>query len=176
LAFGILLGLILAVTLSLLGLLIHAKRSTTAFLGKVPGENVYGDVEEFPDAETVSGLLIFRFEEQLFFANAPDFRQEIRSAIVADPTIQIVLVDAEAINDLDVTAVDMLSELYEELSKAGVDLRFARMRANVEVYMQRSGLEETIGADHFYPSVESGVQAFLAEQESNGGDTEAEEE
>jgi high affinity sulfate transporter 1 len=167
LAFGILLGLILAVTLSLLGLLIHAKRPTTAFLGKVPGENVYGDIEEFPDAVTVPGLLIFRFEEQLFFANAPDFRQEIRLAIAADPTIQMVLVDAEAINDLDVTAVDMLSELYDELSKAGVDLRFARMRANVEVYMQRAGLEETIGAGHFYPSVESGVQAFLTEQESN---------
>ena len=169
LALGILQGLILAVFIGLLALIIGTKTRATSILGKVPGEKIYRGLDNFPEGETYPGLLILRFDGSLFFANAPDFRQEIRTAIANDPTIQMILVDAEAINDLDVTAVDMLSELYDELSKASVEFRFARMRANVEVYMKRAGLEDTIGADHFYPSVESGVRAFLAEQESNKG-------
>lgn len=166
LAFGILAGLVLAVGLSLLGLLFRAKSPNMALLGWVAEEDVYESLEHHPDAETVPGLLIFRFDGQLFFANAPEFRYAVRKLLVEHPDTRCALVDAELINDIDVTAIDMLAELKDELARSQVDLRFARMRTQVLGYLRRAGLEETIGSDHFYASVRAGVQAFLADQEA----------
>ena len=75
-----------------------------------------------------------------------------------------VLVDAEAINDIDITGTDMLGELTDELAKSNIELHFARTKIYVRAIMQRAGLEEQLGSDHFHPSVQSGVDAFLAEQ------------
>lgn len=160
---GILGGLVLAVFISLMALLIDVKNPHTAILGKLPDRNVYRSLEEFPDAETYPGLLIFRFDSRLFFANAPNFREAVRTAVAADPSIRQVLVDGEAINDIDITAIDMLGELRDELAELGVELRFAQIKKNVQKYMRRDGLEGEVGVEHFYDSVQEAVDAYLAE-------------
>jgi MFS superfamily sulfate permease-like transporter len=100
----------------------------------------------------------------LFFANAPDFADEVRSGVeLSDPHPRVVLVDGESINGIDATAIFTTIELNDELKRADVELRFARVRANVMEIMQRSDLVEIIGSDHFYVSIQDGVDAFLSE-------------
>jgi MFS superfamily sulfate permease-like transporter len=152
----------LAVILSLVGLIVHAKNPTTAILGKAPDENGFRSLENYPEAETYPSLIIFRFDEQIFFANAPNFRDAVRAAVAADPSTRWVLVDAESINNIDITGLDMLAELNDELAQTNVELHFARVKTHILELMRRAGLEQTIGPARFYPSVQAGVDAFLA--------------
>lgn len=163
LVLGLLGGLLLAVIISLLALLLSVKSPDTAVLGKLPGLTAYRSLARFPDAETYPGLLIFRFDARLFFANAPNFRESLRAAVASDPSIRVVLVDAEPINDIDITGIDMLQELHGELAKEGISLRFSSVKESVRAIMQRAGLEQLIGPEHFYSSVQTGVDAYLAE-------------
>lgn len=161
---GILGGLVIAVLTSLLALLVNAKSPRIALLGKLSAqENVYRSLDYHPDAITYPGLLIFRFDERLFFANAPTFSAKLRAIVAADPSLRVVLVDAEPINSIDVTALEMLAGLVDELAKANVSLRFAFTKRPVYDLMQRAGLEKKIGADHFYMHLQAGVDAYLAE-------------
>jgi len=162
---GILPGLLAAVILSLLLLLYRIETPSTAVLGRVPGREVFRNIENYPKAEAYPGLLILRFDGLLFFANAPNFRELVRSSVAANPTIKMVLVDAESITDIDATALEMLEKLNGELSQSGINLRFARMRIQLQDFLCRSGLENTFGYDHFYSSVRAGVKAYLEESD-----------
>jgi SulP family sulfate permease len=167
LAFGILQGLLLAVFLGLFGLLYANKSRTTAVLGKAPGEEVYRSLEYFPNGETFPGLLIARFDGSLFFANAPDLADEIRYGVeVTEPTPQVVLLNFEAVIEVDATALIAIRDLIEELEGAGIDLRLARVRVQVLEIMQTTGLDKLIGHEHIYDSVQAGVDAFLAERQA----------
>ena len=167
LAIGILEGIVLAVLLGLLGLLYANKNRTTAVLGKAPGEEVYHSLEHYPEAETIPGLLIARFDGSLFFANAPDLADEIRFGVeVTEPTPRAVLVDFESVTDVDATALITIKELNEELERTGIDLRLARVRTNILDLLRTTDLEEEIGTEHIYDSVHNGVEAFLAETDN----------
>ena len=162
LAIGILQGILLAVFLGLLGLLFGIKASTTAVLGKVPGEKTYRSLENYPDSETYPGLLIVRFDGSIFFANAPDFVDEIRAGVEAfHPAV--ILVDCESITSIDATAIIAMSELNNELDRAGITLRFARVRQTVINVMKRSRDGQALDPDRFYVSVQAGVDAYLQE-------------
>jgi SulP family sulfate permease len=164
LAFGILQGLLIAIFLGLLGLLYSNKSRTTAVLGKVPGEKIYHSLENYPDGETVPGLLAVRFDGSLFFANAPDMADEIRYGIeVTDPSPRVILVDFESVIEVDATALITIKDLNDELDLAGIDLRLARVRTHVLELMRTTGLDEVIEHEHIYASVHDGVDAFLAE-------------
>jgi len=167
---GILQGLLLAVVLALVGLLAAAKNPATAMLGKAPDHDSYHSLENYPEAEIYPGLSIFRFDDQIFFANAPNFQQHIRELVATDPTIKWILVDAESVNDIDITGTDMLAELKDELAKSNIELHFARVKTHVLEIVRLAGVEEEIGAGHFYPSVQAGVDAYLTQQntESTG--------
>ena len=166
LALGILQGLLLAVFIGLLALIIGTKTRATSVLGRVPGEKIYRGLENYPEGETYPGLLILRFDGSLFFANAPDFADEVRVGVeLSDPPPKVVLIDGESINGIDATAVNTIIELDEELERKEISLRFARVRANVMEIMQRAGLEEIIGSEDFYTSVHEGVDAYLAEEQ-----------
>jgi MFS superfamily sulfate permease-like transporter len=144
LALGILQGLILAVFIGLLALIIGTKTRATSVLGRVQ-----------------------------FFANAPDFADEVRAGVeLSDPPPKVVLIDGESINGIDATAINTIEELNDELGRKDISLRFARVRANVMEIMQRAGLEEIIGSEDFYTSVHEGVDAILAEQQSGEVDSE----
>ena len=158
--------LIVAVFLGLLGLLYASKSRTTAILAKVPGQKIYRSLENYPDGETYPGLLITRFEGSLFFANSPDMADEIRYGVeVTEPAPSVVLVDFESITEVDATALITISELNEELERAGTDLRLARVRTHVLDLMRTTELDEAIGQEYIYDSVHAGVDAFLAESQ-----------
>jgi MFS superfamily sulfate permease-like transporter len=166
LALGLLQGLVIAALLGLVVLLFRTKQRSTFVLGRVPETTIYRSVDHYPDGETYPGLLIIRFDGSLFFANAHDFVTAVRKAIAAaDPPPRVVLLDGESMNDVDATAVITLKEFQDQLLQTDVQLRFARVKTHVMDVMERAGLEEAIPAEHFYPSMQEAVDAFLAEQE-----------
>jgi len=165
LAFGILQGLLVAIFLGLLGLLYANKSRTTAVLGKVPGDHVYHSLENYPEAETIPGLLVARFDGSLFFANSPDLADEIRFGVdITEQTPRVVLVDFESVTEVDATALITIRQLVEELEQSDVDLRLAQVRTSVVGLMQTTGLDDLIGHDHIYDSIQDGVDAFLEEE------------
>jgi SulP family sulfate permease len=115
---------------------------------------------------------MFRLDAELFFANATYFRDRVREQLAtADPPARAILVDAEAIHDLDITAAEMLKELASELADEGIELLFARVHQTVREMMHRSAVEDAIGLDHIYPSIQDGVDDFLSRHpEAGGGD------
>ncbi len=164
LAIGIFPGLAFAILLSLAQLLNEARNPPFHTLGKVPGREVFRGIEKHPECELYPGLIILRFDANLFFANASAFHRKVLSATSSDPSVRTVLIDAESISDVDVTALDMLAKLKTELASKGIDLHFARVKTNIRAAMRRSGVEEAIGSDHFHMSVRDGVDTYLAER------------
>ena len=167
LAFGLLEGLIIAALLGLITLLFGTKSRSTSVLGKEPETAVYRSIEHYPEAQTYPGLLIIRFDGTLFFANAHDSMVAVRQQIeLADPTPTVVLLDGESINDIDATAIITLKEFEEQLESTGIQLRFASVKSNVMDVMVSGGLEDAIPEEHFYRSVQTAVDAYLAEQQA----------
>jgi MFS superfamily sulfate permease-like transporter len=170
LTFDILAGLIIAVAVSLLVLIYRASRPGIPVLGKDPDENVYHSIERHPESETYPGLIMFRLDAELFFANATYFRDRVREQLAtADPPARAILVDSEAIHNLDITAAEMLKELASELADDGIELLFARVHQTVREMMQRSGVEDAVGPDHIYPTIQDGVDDFLTRHPEAGG-------
>ncbi len=168
LALGLLEGLVLAALLGLTVLLLGTKKRNTFVLGKAPETAVYRSLAHYPEGETFPGLLILRFDGSLFFANTHDFVAAARSAIAAtDPPPQVVLLDCESLNDIDATAVITLTEFEGQLEESGIQLHFARVKTHVRNIMERGGLLKVVSPEHFYLSVQEGVDAYLAEQEKN---------
>ena len=175
LTMGILGGLILAVFLSLFALLARASDPDYAVLGSITGEGyeVFGNVESHPDAKTFPGLIIFRFDQMLFFANAPKFRKHVHDVINhAEEPVRVVLIDAEDIPDMDSTALDMLTDLHAELDAKGIDLWLAQVKLDIVRLMFRGSLGSLIGQEHIFMSIRKAVNVFLEseieEQEISG--------
>jgi high affinity sulfate transporter 1 len=159
---GVIEGIFLAVGLALLDFIRRAWRPYDAVLGRIDGLKGYHDVTRYPDAKRIPGLVLFRWDAPLFFANAEVFADRVRQAVASSPTpARWVIVAAEPVTDLDTTAADVLLELEEELTAEGVDLRFAEMKDPVKDRLKRYGLFERFGADHFYPTVGEAVSAYL---------------
>lgn len=158
---GVLAGLLIAVALSLLILAYQASRPSIAVLGKAPGKQAYGDIEQYPENEAIPGLLMVRPDVQFFFANNTTFRNRVRDLLrTIELSPRAVLIDLEASARLDIDSIEMLTDLQTELKAKGIELLLANLRAPVRDVLQRSGLIERIGKQHIYPSVEEGVQAF----------------
>lgn len=165
LAVGLLQGIVLAVALSLLLLLAQAVRPHDAVLGQVKGVDGFHDVEEYPEGSTLSGLIVYRFDAPLFFANAEFFERRIRTLVAeAARPIEWFLLDAEAITAIDSTAAEVLEDIRRELASRSILLVIARAKFPVRDQLTRFGLLESIGAQRFYPSVRSAVAAFVSRQ------------
>jgi SulP family sulfate permease len=167
LAFGILPGLALAVILSLFFLVGRASRPNTEILGEITHDEtditVYRSIDRFPNARQVAGLLIFRFDAQLFFANAPVFERRLTEAIKAAETpVEVVLVDAEGIGDIDSTALVMLHDLEQKLGAQGVSLWFARVRGEPREVVADAEAFAHLTEPNIYPTVGVGVAAYEA--------------
>jgi high affinity sulfate transporter 1 len=162
LVLGILQGVALGVVLSLAVLIRRVSRPATAVLGRLPETEAYRDINAQPEAETFPGLLIFRFDAPIIFANAAYFAEQVRRLVVEAATpVQEVLVPAKQINQLDSTGANQLERLRSELEAKGISLSFTEVKSALRGPMRRTGLEEKIGTDHFYESIQDGVQAFL---------------
>ena len=166
---GVLQGIVIAVALSAMYIFKRAWSPYATVLGQVPGVPGYHDVRRWPDAVQIPGLLIVRWSAPLFFANANEFRDRIRSAIKAsDPPPVWILVAAEPITDIDTTAGSMLADLDLELNASGIHLAFAELQSSVRDAIGRYGLLEVIEEGHFYRSVTEGVAGYRRETGDGG--------
>ncbi|HTT51331.1 MAG TPA: SulP family inorganic anion transporter, partial [Streptosporangiaceae bacterium] len=160
---GVLPGIAIAVALSILNVFRRAWRPYDTELGRVEGLAGYHDVHTHPDAEQLPGLVIYRFDAPLFFANATTFRDQIRRLAAADPPPRWILIAAEPVTDVDTTAADVLADLDEALNARGISLVFAELKDPVREKIERYGLTRTIDPGHFFPTVGAAVRAFQGE-------------
>src|SRR6266699_698680 len=157
---GVLPGIATAVGLSILNVFRRAWWPYDTVLGQVDGLQGYHDVHSHPDARHLPGLVIYRFDAPLFFANAKTFRDEVRRLAQADPPPTWIVIAAEPVTDVDTTASDVLEELDEALNADGISLVFAELKDPVRRKIERYGLTRTIDPRHFFPTIESAVAAF----------------
>jgi high affinity sulfate transporter 1 len=157
---GVLPGIAIAVALSILNVFRRAWRPYETILGRVAGLEGYHDVRSYPQAEHLPGLVIYRFDGPLFFANAKTFRGHIRRLADASPQPKWILIAAEPITDVDTTASDILEELDETLNAADISLVFAELKDPVRRKIERYGLTRTINPEHFYPTIGAAIAAF----------------
>jgi high affinity sulfate transporter 1 len=157
---GVLPGIGIAVGLSILNVFRRAWWPYSTRLGLVDGIPGYHDVHSNPNAEQIDGLVIFRFDAPLFFANTRSFREQIRALAAPEPRPRWIVVAAEPITDVDTTAADMLEDLDEALNRQGTSLVFAELKHPVRVKIERYELTRTIDPAHFFPTIESAIAAF----------------
>jgi len=160
---GVLPGIAIAVALSILNVFRRAWWPYATVLGRVAGVEGYHDVHSYPDAEHLPGLVIYRFDGPLFFANATTFRDEIRRLANADPKPTWILIAAEPVTDVDTTASDVLEDLDETLNAEGISLVFAELKDPVRHKIERYGLTRTINPQHFFPTIAAAIAAFRDE-------------
>jgi high affinity sulfate transporter 1 len=161
---GVIPGIFIAVGLSLAAFIARSWRPYDAVLGRVDGRAGYHDISRHPEARLIPGLVLFRWDAPLFFANAEIFSAHIKQAIQESPTpVRWVIVAAEPITDVDTTAAEAVEELLEELEGGGINLFFAEMKGPVKDRFKRYGLHEEIGQDRFFPTLGSAVHQYLDE-------------
>jgi MFS superfamily sulfate permease-like transporter len=162
--FGAIPGIGLAVVIAVAEFLWDGWRPHYAVLGRVDGIRGYHDIKRYPDARLIPGLLLFRWDAPLFFANAELFHQRLMDAVAASPQpVRRVIVAAEPVTSIDVTSADMLTELVQALRATGIELRFAELKDPVKDKLIRFELFERFGAENFYPTVGAAIDAYLEE-------------
>jgi MFS superfamily sulfate permease-like transporter len=160
---GVLPGIAIAVGLSILNVFRRAWWPYETVLGHVEALDGYHDIRSYPDAARLPGLVIYRFDAPIFFANAKTFRDHVSRLAQADPPPRWIVIAAEPITDVDTTAADMLEDLDEALNSQHVNLIFAELKDPVRRKIDRYGLTRSINPARFFPTVESAVAAFLRE-------------
>lgn len=159
---GVIQGVFVAIGLALLAFIWRAWRPHDAVLGRVDGLKGYHDIIRHPDAKRIPGLVLFRWDAPLFFANARIFHEHVLKSIAEAPTpVKWVVVAAEPVTDIDITAADMLAELNSELRAAGIELRFAEMKGPAKDELKRYGMFALFSLDHFYPTLGQAVDGYL---------------
>lgn len=159
---GVIQGIFLAVGLALLAFIWRAWRPYDAVLGRVDGLKGYHDISRHPEGKRIPGLVLFRWDAPLFFANAAIFQEHVLRAVAEAPTpTKWVVVAAEPVTDIDITAADMLTELDQRLHQAGMDLCFAEMKGPVKDRLKRYGLFASFGTENFFPTIGQAVDQYL---------------
>ena len=129
-------------------------------LGRVEGLDGYHDMHTHPGAQHLPGLVIYRFDAPLLFANAKTFRDEVTRLASAVPKPTWIMIAAEPVTDVDTTASDILEDLDEALNVQGISLVFAELKGPVQAKIERYGLTRTIDPRHFFPTLGSAVAAY----------------
>lgn len=167
LALGVRDGILAAVGLSLIDLLRRVARPHDAVQGFVPGLAGMHDIDDYPQARQVPGLLVYRYDSPLFFANAEDFHRRLLDAFrTTDPQPRWVVLNVEAVIEIDATAAEVLERLHTQLSAQGVVLALARVKHNLRRDLDAAGLTARIGAEHFFPTLPTAVDAFRGDQDA----------
>ena len=159
---GVIQGIFIAVALALLGFIWRAWRPYDAVLGRVAGLKGYHDVTRYPEAARIPGLVLFRWDAPLFFANAEVFREHVLQAVADAPTpTRWVVVAAEPVTDIDITASEALSALDDDLQQVGIELCFAEMKDPVKDRLKQYGLFTKLGEELFFPTIGRAVDRYL---------------
>ncbi|WCE01251.1 sulfate permease [Streptomyces sp. HUAS 31] len=161
LALDILYGVLVAVGLSVAELLTRVARPHDAVLGVVPGIAGMHDVDDYPTARTIPGLLVYRYDSPLFFANAEDFRRRALAAVDEQTaSVRWFVLNAEANVEVDITALDALDELRQELTDRGIVFALARVKQDLREELQAYGLADSVGAERIFPTLPTAVAAY----------------
>ena len=155
-------GIALAVVFAIIEFLWDAWRPHSAVLGRAEGIKGYHDISRYPQARLIPGLVLFRWDAPLFFANAELFQERVIAAAEKSPTpVRWVVVAAEPVTSVDVTAADVVAELDRVLREAGIELSFAELKDPVKDKLKRFGLFMQIGEQSFFPTLGAAVSAYL---------------
>jgi len=155
-------GIGLAITIAIIEFLWDGWRPHSAVLGRADGIKGYHDITRYPDARQIPGLVLFRWDAPLFFANAEFFKERILNAVRKSPTpVQWLVVAAEPVTSVDITAADMVAELDRSLHTMGIELCFAELKDPVKDKLKRFGLFAQFGEEYFFPTVGSAVSRYL---------------
>ena len=160
-------GIAIAVALSILNVFRRAWWPYDT-VRRAEGLEGYHDIHSYPDAWHLPGLVIYRFDAPLFFANATTFRDEVRRLAPADPSPVWIVIAAEPVTDVDTTASDVLEDLDEALNAQGISLVFAELKGPVRRKIERYGLTRTIDQHHFFPTIAAAIAAFRDETGAHG--------
>lgn len=161
LALDILYGVLVAVGLSVAELLTRVARPHDAVQGVVPGIAGMHDVDDYPTARTIPGLLVYRYDSPLFFANAEDFRRRALAAVDEQTApVRWFVLNAEANVEVDITALDALDELRQELTDRGIVFALARVKQDLREELQAYGLADSVGAERIFPTLPTAVAAY----------------
>jgi SulP family sulfate permease len=168
-AVGMIAGVLVTIVLSLFLVAIRAAQPHRIFLVRVPGTDSFRGVDSVADGAVVPGLVVYRFDAPLFFANAQLLADDIEAAVADGATpepVRWVVIDAEAIGDVDSSGSGVLADLADGLRERGITLSLARLKAAVSEYLDRAGVMEKVGAVHVYLEVDDAVAAFDASRSS----------
>jgi high affinity sulfate transporter 1 len=155
-------GIGLAIAVAIAEFLWDGWRPHSAVLGRAHGVKGYHDIMRYPDARRVPGLVLFRWDAPLFFANAEFFRERILDAVAKSPTpVRWLVVAAEPVTSVDVTACDTVAELDKALHARGIELCFAELKDPVKDKLKRFGLFAQLGESNFFPTIGSAVSGYL---------------
>ena len=161
LATDILVGVGIAVSLSVIELFSRVARSHDAVLGRVPDLAGLHDIDDWPEATTIPGLVIYRYDAPLCFANAENFKERSLEAIEAEKNpVEWLLLNMEANVEIDITAIDMLSELRDELTAKNITFAMARVKQDLYLDLERAGFLKDLTAEHIYPTLPTAIAAF----------------
>ena len=160
---GVLPGILIAVGLSILNVFRRVWWPHQAELGRVEGVEGLHDTELHPEAELLPGLVVYRFDAPLIFANARNFAEHIRAIAERSPALRWIVIAAEPVTDVDTTASDMLQDLDLWLNERGISLIFAELKDPVREKIERYELTRTIDPNHFFPTIEAAVERYVIE-------------
>jgi high affinity sulfate transporter 1 len=161
--FGAIPGIGLAIVIAVIEFLWDGWRPHSAVLGRVDSVKGYHDITRYPEARLIPGLVLFRWDAPLFFANAELFHERVLEAVGNSPTpVEWVVIAAEPVTSVDVTAADTVSELDDALHAAGIELCFAEMKDPVKDKLKRFGLFKRLGAQTFFATLGEAVSAYLS--------------
>jgi high affinity sulfate transporter 1 len=167
--FGAIPGILFAIVIAVIEFLWDGWRPHSAVLGAVEHIHGYHDIARHPGARLIPGLVLFRWDAPLFFANAEFFHDRVLAAVASSPTpVRWLVVAAEPVTSVDVTAADALCELDDALKAAGVRMHFAEMKDPVKEKLKRFGLMSRFGGRPFFATVDEAVNAFLDRSPSPG--------
>ena len=155
-------GIGLAIAIAVLEFLWDGWRPHSAVLGRAEGIKGYHDISRYPNARQIPGLVLFRWDAPLFFANAEFFKERILDAVAKSPSpVRWVVVAAEPVTSVDVTAADTLADVDKALLDVGIELRFAELKDPVKDKLKRFGLFARFGEEKFFPTIGAAVSSYL---------------
>jgi high affinity sulfate transporter 1 len=159
---GVIPGIGLAIAIAIAEFLWDGWRPHSAVLGRAYGVKGYHDITRYPDARRIPGLVLFRWDAPLFFANAEFFKERVLDAVAKSPTpVRWLVVAAEPVTSVDVTAGDTVAELDEALHAQGIEFCFAELKDPVKDKLKRFGLFSQLGEKYFFPTIGAAVSSYL---------------
>jgi MFS superfamily sulfate permease-like transporter len=160
--FGAIPGIALAIAIAVIEFLWDGWRPYSAVLGRVDGVKGYHDISRYPESRQIPGLVLFRWDAPLFFANAELFRDRVMMAVESSPNqVSWLVVGAEPVTSIDVTSADTLDELDHTLATSGIRLCIAEMKDPVKDKLKRFGLFSQFGEERFFATLGEAVSCYL---------------